>query len=474
MSADLDIAAGVLGLVKAAGPGAETADAEVVVRREELALTRFANSHIHQNVADIAVSVRLRLHLDGRTASGSTTRTDQDGLRQLVERTVAATRLSPPDPGWPGLAPAATLLAPGIADEAVATATPEDRAAKVRSFVDGAGGLTTAGYCRTRYTTVTFANSAGQSAQSACTEVVLDGIARLGGNDGVARASGTGLSGVDGALLGARAAAKARVGGEPVELPPGRYQVVLEPTAVHDVLRCLSIYGFGGRAVNERRSFARVGEAQLDTSVSIVDDATAPGAVGLTVDADGTPKRPVELVTAGVTMAVAHDRRTAAEAGTSSTGHAVLDGFWGPMPVNLRLTRANGGAGAAAVGAAGGGVSPSEVDGPVADSDVEELVAGVDRGVLVTDHWYTRVLDPRTLVMTGLTRNGVWLIEGGQLVAPVRNLRFTQSYPEALGPGAVLGIGRHGTTLTSNYEDSSLVVPALRLASWNFTGGASG
>lgn len=144
------------------------------------------------------------------------------------------------------------------------------------------------------------------------------------------------------------------------------------------------------------------------------------------------------------------------------------------MPVNLRLTRANGGAGAAAVGAAGGGVSPSEVDGPVADSDVEELVAGVDRGVLVTDHWYTRVLDPRTLVMTGLTRNGVWLIEGGQLVAPVRNLRFTQSYPEALGPGAVLGIGRHGTTLTSNYEDSSLVVPALRLASWNFTGGASG
>jgi predicted Zn-dependent protease len=472
MSQDLDIAAVVLGLVKAAGPGAADAEAEVVIRREELALTRFANSHIHQNVADIAVSVRLRLHLDGRTASGSTTRTDQDGLRQLVERTVAATRLSPPDPGWPGLAPAAALLASGTADGAVAAATPEDRAAKVRSFVDGAGGLTTAGYCRTRYTTVTFANSAGQSAQSAGTEVVLDGIARLGGNDGVARGSGTGLSGVDGALLGARAAAKARVGGEPVELPPGRYQVVLEPTAVHDVLRCLSIYGFGGRAVNERRSFARVGEAQLDPSVSIVDDATAPGAVGLTVDAEGTPKRPVELVTAGVTMAVAHDRRTAAEAGTSSTGHAVLDGFWGPMPVNLRLARANGGGGVAGEG--GAGASPSEVDGPVADSEVEELVAGVDRGVLVTDHWYTRVLDPRTLVMTGLTRNGVWLIEGGQLVAPLRNMRFTQSYPEALGPGAVLGIGRHSTTLTSNYEDSSLVVPALRLASWNFTGGASG
>ena len=91
-----------------------------------------------------------------------------------------------------------------------------------------------------------------------------------------------------------------------------------------------------------------------------------------------------------------------------------------------------------------GGPAVSEVDGPAADSEVARLVAGVDRGVLVTDHWYTRVLDPRTLVMTGLTRNGVWLIESGQIVRPVRNMRFTQSYPEALGPGAVLGVGRRG------------------------------
>jgi len=240
--------------------------------------------------------------------------------------------------------------------------------------------------------------------------------------------------------------------------------VVLEPTAVHDVLRCLSIYGFGGRAVNERRSFARVGEAQLDAALSIVDDATAPGAVGAPFDVEGTPKRRIELVSAGVTSAVAHDRRTAAEVGGQSTGHAVADDYAGPIPLNLRLQRADGDNAAV----------PSEVDGPVADSEVADLVAGVDRGVLVTDHWYTRVLDPRTLVMTGLTRNGVWLIEDGKPVAPVRNMRFTQSYPEALRPGAVLGTGRHGVTLSSSYESSSLVVPALRLASWNFTGGASG
>jgi predicted Zn-dependent protease len=452
----LDLASGVLELVAPAG-----GEAEVMVSREELGLTRFANSHIHQNVADVAVTVRLRLHLNGRTAAGVTSRTDPDGLRQLVERTIAAARLSPPDPGWPGLSPPAALATSGTADGGVIGASPDDRAARVRSFVDGAGGLTTAGYCRTRYTTVTFANSAGQSAKGSSTEAVLDGIARLDGTDGVARASGTGLSAVDGAVLGARAAAKARAGADPVELAPGRYQVVLEPTAVLDVLRCLGIYGFAGRAVNERRSFAHVGQAQLDASVSLADDPTAPDAVGLPFDAEGTPKRRVELVAAGVTRAVAHDRRTAAEAGTASTGHALTDASFGPMPSNLRLLTA-------------GGTAASEADGPPADSDVADLVAGVDRGVLVTDHWYTRVLDPRTLVMTGLTRNGVWLIEGGELVAPLRNMRFTQSYPQALGPGAVLGIGRHGIALPSGYEDSSTVAPALRLASWNFTGGASG
>jgi predicted Zn-dependent protease len=448
----------VLGLLPAG------AEAEVVMTREELALTRFANSHIHQNVAGIDVTVRLRVHLDGRTATGSTSLVGPDGLRELAERTVAAVRLSPPDPGWPGLAPSRELSATGTVDEAVAHATPNDRAAIVRSFVDGAGGLTTAGNCHTRYTTMTFANSAGQSAAAAGTEVVVDGIARLNGSDGAARLSSALMSDVDGAVLGARAAAKVRAAGDAVELPPGRYEVVLEPTAVHDVLQCLAAYGFGGRAVNERRSFARVGEAQLDPSLSIVDDATAPGAVGMPFDFEGTPKQRIELVSAGVTAAVAHDRRTAAEIGGQSTGHAVSNGYFGPVPINLRLQRADGDNAAV----------PSEVDGPAADSEVAELVAGVDRGILVTDHWYTRVLDPRTLVMTGLTRNGVWLIEDGKPVAPVRNMRFTQSYPEALRPGAVLGTGRHGVTLSSSYESSSLVVPALHLASWNFTGGASG
>ncbi len=114
------------------------------------------------------------------------------------------------------------------------------------------------------------------------------------------------------------------------------------------------------------------------------------------------------------------------------------------------------------------------VTGPVADAQTAALVSTMERGLLVTDFWYTRVLDPKTLVVTGLTRNGVWLVEGGEITGAVRNFRFTQSYPQALGPGQVLGIGGTALTMPDSWGSFGFTGPAVRLASWNFTGGASG
>jgi predicted Zn-dependent protease len=467
----LDLAARVLDLVRRhAGPGAE---AEVFVQHREHALTRFAVSFIHQNVADETTTVRLRLHAGGRTAGGSTTVVDDAGLEALVQRTLDGGRLLPADPGWPGLAPPAPATGTGSYDEGTATASPAERADRVRAVVDAAGGLETAGYCRTSRTVAAFANSLGQTVEGAFTEAALDTIARATGHagaapaDGVARLASTRLADLDGAILGARAAAKARAAVDPVEISPGSYAVVLEPTAVADLLLTLAVDGFNGRAVNDGVSFAQVGAAQFDPAVTLVDDATAPGAIGLPFDLDGTPKRPLELVRAGVTTAVAHDRRTAAVAGTTSTGHGIGEASWGALPANLILQPGTG--------TDGGGPVVSEVDGPMADSSVAELVRGVDRGLLVTDIWYTRVLDPRRLVMTGLTRNGVWLVEGGELTRPVSTLRFTQSYPGALAPGLVAGLGAHAPHLPGeDWIAVDLRAPALSLAAWNITGGASG
>jgi predicted Zn-dependent protease len=451
-----DIARRVLAMV---GPGVE---AEVFVGHTALALTRFANSFIHQNVADATTSVRLRLHEDGRTASGSTTVTTDEGLAGLVRRTREAARLLPPDAAWPGLAPPAPLAGEGNWDEATAQAAPDARADRVRAFVDGAGGLETAGYCRTMHVSGAFANSAGQSVAGRTAEVAMDAIARIDRADGLARFASGRLSEVDGAVLGARAAAKARASTGAVELPPGRYEVVLEAPAVADLLQNFALYGFNGKSYNERRSFAEPGAEQFDHAITLVDDVLGRTGLGLPFDAEGTPKRRVPFVSAGVTEAVAHDRRTAAEAGAESTGHAVPGGgAFGAMPGSMRLEP----------GPATG--EPVEV-GAVVDPAAAPLVAAVERGLLVTDLWYTRVLDPKSLVVTGLTRNGVWLIEDGEITTPVRNFRFTQSYPQALAPGAVLGVGADVTTVPDGWGASWRTAPALYLASWNFTGGASG
>jgi predicted Zn-dependent protease len=461
---ELDVAARVLDLVRA-GAGA-SAQAEVLVGRTALSLTRFANSFIHQNVADETITVRLRLHVAGRTAAGSTTVTGDDGLRGLVERTIAAAGLCPPDPGWPGLAPPAPVAGPGNRDEQTAHASPDERAARVRAFVDAAGGLETAGYCRTLDMSAAFANSAGQSAEGHTAEAAMDGVARLDGADGAARLAAGRLSDVDGGVLGARAAAKARAGAGPVELPPGRYEVVLEPAAVADILQNLALYGFNGKAVAERRSFAEVGAQQFDRAVTLTDYVPDAGDPGLPFDSEGTPKHRLTLVDEGVTHAVVHDRRTASEVGAESTGHGWPGGAsWGPSPMNLRL---------GAPAPAGVPSATAGAPGPIADGTVAALVAGVARGLLVTDFWYTRVLDPKSLVVTGLTRNGVWLIEGGEVTRPVRNFRFTQSYPQALGPGTVRALGATPTTLPESWGLAWWTAPALWLSSWNFTGGASG
>ncbi|GIG85810.1 TldD/PmbA family protein [Plantactinospora endophytica] len=462
MTDPLDLAGRVVDLVRqVAGPGAE---AEVGTEYAELALTRFANSFIHQNMADAGTTVRLRLHLDGRTASGASTVVTAEGLRDLVERTVSAARHCPPDPGWPGLNRPATVDEDGNWDEATATAGPEQRAERVREFVETAGGLEAAGYCRTGHRSGAFANTAGHTAHGRHTEAAMDGIARCGGADGVARLASFRLADLAGGVLGARASVKARAGVAPVELPPGRYEVVLEPTAVADLLQNLSTWGFNGKAYNEQRSFAVPGTEQFDRSVTLVDDALAGPA--LPFDAEGTARTPVALVEHGVTRTVAHDRRTAAEAGASSTGHAVPGGAAvGAVPLHLGFVPAPSPNGLARAG---------EVSGPVVDADTAALVAEVRRGLLVTDVWYTRVLDPRSLVVTGLTRNGVWLIEDGEVAAAVQNFRFTQSYPQALAPGAVLGIGRHTALQSHTFSSAWWSALPLRLASWNFTGGASG
>jgi predicted Zn-dependent protease len=440
------IAADVLDLVRRRSSDAE---AEITVRTGVSALTRFASSFIHQNVAEEINHLLLRVAVDGHVASVTLDGPpDRDHLERLVANAFDAAIAMPPDPDWPGVTPPTPGVDVDHWDDATAAATADDRAARVRAFVDAAGGLETAGFCSTLAVQLTFANTAGQSLSGRGTAAVVDGIARTSTADGSGRSSSVALADVDGGDVGVRAATKARDASNPTDLEPGRYEVVLEPECVANILSFLLVHGFNAKAVEEGRSFAEIGEEQFDRSITLREDVTDPETTGIAFDVEGTPKRPLDLVRDGVTRGLLHTRRTARAAGAESTGHAVEGGAaWGPLGANLVIEP-----GAAAT---------------------EELIANIDRGILVTDFWYTRILDPRTQVVTGLTRNGVWLVEDGRVVRPVTNLRFTQSFVDAIGPGNVRGVSRERALLLGGW-DSIYLVPSLHLASWNFTGGAKG
>ena len=421
----------------------DRAEAEASASAGRSALTRFANSFIHQNVASDYVGARVRVSVGGRVASASTDRPDDEGLERLVERALAAAQMRAVDPEWPGLAPPAPAPEVHSYDEHTHYADPAQRAQVVRQFVDAGGKeLRAAGFCDSNGSSSAYANSSGQRLTGRSSSATIEAIHRTARSDGRGWQSSSRLSDIDGSAAGGTAAEKARRGDDLVDVEPGRYEVVLEPSCLANMLEFLRD-GFNARTFEEGRSFVELGRAQLDPAVTVWDDATDPRAISRGFDGEGTPKRRVDLVDKGVSTALCYDRRTAAKAGTESTGHGLGGGHSGGIATNLFM--------------APGAHSP------------EELVASVDRGLLVTEFWYTRILDPKTQVVTGLTRNGTFLIEGGEVVGGVPNLRFTQSYVDALRPGNVLGVANDARLFDGTYH-----VPTVRLASWNFTGGARG
>lgn len=428
------------------------AEALVSLGTGQSALTRFANSRIHQNVEAEEQELRLQVVLDGgRSAQATTTRVDTEGLDRLVEGVLAAAALRPGDPDHPGLAGPAPLADVDHWDDTTAVATPDARAEVVAGFVAAGDGLEAAGYCSSEVTVHVLATTTGIRVASRATMAQVDGIHRAAAAsgppaDGYGQATSVGLGELDGGRVGAVAAAKARAGVDPIELDPGPYEVVLEPRAVAALLLFPAWLGFNGKAHAEGTSFVRLGEQQMDERIDLWDDATDRRALGRAYDAEGTPKRRLDLVRGGVSVGLAHDRRSARLAGVEPTGSSVGSEALGGYPADLFL-----GAG---------------------DRSRAALVAGVERGLLVTDLWYNRILDPKTQVVTGLTRNGLFLIEGGEVTRPVQNLRYTQSVVAALGPGRVLGVG-DDAELVAN--DGGVVhVPSLHLAAFAFSGGARG
>ena len=433
----------VLELVK------DRAEAEVLASSGLSSLTRFANSSIHQNVGEYIDSVSLRLAVDGRIATGRTTRTSAAALEALVEDTLATALREPADEDWPGLTEPIAIDGPEHHDAATADASPVTRAEMVKAFVDEGEGLLGAGYCETEAGTHTFMNSIGHQVSGRETSAAIDGIHQTGSSAGTGHAFSVAIGDLDAAAVGALAAKRARDSEKTFDAKPDAYEVVLAPEAAATIGVFLAIYGFNAKSFEEGMSFVEIGEQQFDEDFNLYDDAGDERARGLIFDSEGTPKQRVDLVEDGKTKALAHNRRTAKKAGVKSTGNSFPGAeMFGPVPFNLFI---DGG-----------------------DKTQEELIGEVERGIYVSTFNYCRILDPKSMVVTGLTRNGTFMIENGEITGAVSNLRFTQSFVEALASGKVKGKGSDARFADSEFGAGFVHAPSLRLESWNFTGGAEG
>ncbi len=423
-------------------PGAD--GVEVLLTRDDTALTRFAESRVHQNTARVDGSARVRVVVDGaRVGIVATNDLTPEGLRTAAAAAVEAARVTPPDEEFGGLAPAGEYGAAGEDDAATGAASPAERAALVATMLGHLGGdLVAAGTAETGRREVAVVNSLGVAAYHASTRAALTCLVSGTDSTGWAEDTAGSLGGVDADAVAARAVGKVEAGRNPRDVDPGDWAVILEPVAVGTLVEWLCWLAFGGRDVVEGRSAisGRLGQRVCSPLVTIVDDPLGAGMLGTPFDAEGTPKRALPLVTEGVATGVAHDRMSARLGGTESTGHALP----APNPE--------------------GGVPANPALRP-GDATLDELVAGCERGLVVTRFHYTNPVHALSTTLTGMTRDGTFLVEDGAVVGGVRNLRFTQSVLGALSTAEAVG---RETALGSEFG-GSVRVPALRLGRFHFS-----
>ncbi|HXL14688.1 MAG TPA: TldD/PmbA family protein [Methylomirabilota bacterium] len=410
-------AKGILERTIAAAGGLEL---EVMLGGGSDTLTRFANNEITQNVAERRYLVSVRIVEGKRTGRATGNDLSKAGIARLIERAAAATRLSPEIQGLLPLPDPQTYREVDGFDAATASLGADARAGEIGKAVARCreAGLEGAGIYEVRAGTIgdygeigplALANSRGLSAYHVGTSAEFLISALEGTASGWAGYESHRAGGVDGAALSARAVEKAVRSRDPKAWAPGRYTVVLEPAAVADLIQDMSWISFGALLVQEGRSFlaGKIGQKVMGENITLRDDPFHPLHRGSPFDSEGMPTIPTTIIERGVARSAVYDRQTAAKEGRESTGHGLpVPNTYGPLARHLVLEGGEG--------------------------SVEHLIRRVDRGLLVTRVWYTNVVDPKSVTLTGMTRDGLFAIEKGRVTHAVRNFRFNQSVVQML------------------------------------------
>ncbi|HOI55227.1 MAG TPA: TldD/PmbA family protein [Phycisphaerae bacterium] len=435
----------LLGLAESILALSEADQTEVVLMTGEDYLTRFSKNHIHQNVGSRHASVTIRAVTGKQIGVAQAESLDEASLRDTLAKAQEIAGLCPPVEDFKGLPKPGRIRPIEAFDEATARTSPEERARIVVELVTAAKRRRgeAAGLVQTQAGAMAVANSRGVRAYHRMTGAQFQSVVTCGDGSGYAESQGTALGDLDVRGVIRDGVGKAARSRKPQPIEAGDYDVVLEPAAVGSLVDMLGYSGFGAKAFQEGRSFmsGKIGQKVTGDAITIVDNAHDARQKGLPFDFEGVPRKRVKLIDRGVAAGVVYDSYLAGrEAGRrASTGHALPPKYasYGAMPMNLLVS---------------GG-----------DQSLRSLIAGTERGLLVTRFHYVNFVEPVRAVLTGMTRDGTFWIENGKIAHPVRNLRFTESVIAAFERC-------DGLSRMRRRVEGGAVCPAMRIRGFRFSG----
>jgi predicted Zn-dependent protease len=427
---------------------------EAILLTEDSSLTRFAVSAIHQHVAERNQTIILRVVLGKRIAVVTTNILKPSSVEKSLQKAISLAKVQQPNDEFISLPGPKLLHEVDTFSKNIRRLTPDQKAKMIKGILTMAKGkgLKASGAFSNGEVELAVVNSLGVEAYQKFSDLFLHLIVENEKSSGYASvvARDPDQLAMD-ALV--QEAVRKTTGEEPIQIEPGEYEVILEPYAVSELLSFLGYLGFHALAVQEGRSFFsnRFGEKMADEKVTIYDDGLDSGGLQVPFDFEGIPKKRVTFFERGVAKEVTYDSFTAGRDGKESTGHGLIaPNTAGPIPINLFMV---------------GG-----------ESSLEEMINSVRKGIYVTRFHYSNVVEPMKAVITGMTRDGTFLITGGEITRPIKNLRFTESILKALSRVTAISKERRicseGTVYSRRFVTGT-VVPAIKIEGFNFSGVSS-
>ncbi|MGD9683657.1 MAG: TldD/PmbA family protein [Candidatus Obscuribacterales bacterium] len=417
---------------------------EVTIEGSDVATSRFANNEMTQNQAPSCDRLSVRLLSGRRQIRMSSDDTTRSGIRELVDNALAAVSFVAPDDEIEPLSEAEERGDDGSRfDGRVSRMSAVDRAEAIDRIIDQAraAALNSSGVVASGTLTHAIGNSRGLFEFHRETHAECSVTVTAEDSSGWAKMVSPHADRVDFESLGRTALSKATLSARPREIAPGSYTVILEPAAVLDLLGFL-LWDFAGTSHLDRRSclLDQVGEKVFGENVSIFDDAYHGEQAGAPFDGEGLRRMRVPIIEKGVLKGLVYGRKSARKAGAEATGHGL------PVPSNM-------------------GDYPMNLVMEGGDHDLHDMIRSTDRGILLSRVWYVRDVDPARKILTGMTRDGTFMVENGELAGGIKNLRFNVSLKDLLNNVIMLGTSARA----AGEETFPAVVPALKVEGFRFT-----